>query len=191
MQAEAVQFLEPGELVDGDLRLELRRTFKGSRSLNLAPNYAFAMRHAETGARMGDIDLRLSGERYITHYAGHIGYGVDKAYRGHGYAARACRLLLPLAQAHGLERILIATTDAGDQIHRGHGRERRVTHALGRDPGDRRHALRHRPRRPVAPAVRQCAGSRSCHGWSSTRATSRPSRRSVASRLRTAPPSSG
>ena len=107
MQAEAVQFLEPGELQDGELRLELRRTFKGSRSLNLAPNYAFIMRHAETGARMGDIDLRLSGERYITHYAGHIGYGVDKAYRGHGYAARACRLLLPLAQAHGLEPLWI------------------------------------------------------------------------------------
>ena len=56
---------------------------------------------------MGDIDLRLSGERYITHYAGHIGYGVDKAYRGHGYAARSCRLLLPLAQTHGLEPLWI------------------------------------------------------------------------------------
>ena len=51
MQIEAVEFYDPGELVDGELRLELRRTFKGSRSLNLAPNYAFVMRHAETGAR--------------------------------------------------------------------------------------------------------------------------------------------
>ena len=56
---------------------------------------------------MGDIDLRLSSDHYITHYAGHIGYSVGRAYRGHHYAARACRLLLPLAKKHGLEPLWI------------------------------------------------------------------------------------
>lgn len=79
----------------------------GSRSLGLAPNYAFDMKHAETGAQMGEIDLRLSAEHYITHYAGHIGYGVERAFRGHRYASRACRLLLPLAKQHGLSPLWI------------------------------------------------------------------------------------
>ena len=107
MQIGGVRFYEPGKLQDGELTLVLQRTYKGSRSLGLAPNYAFAMTHAETGAHMGDIDLRLSNDHYITHYAGHIGYGVGRAYRGRHYAARACRLLLPLAKKHGLEPLWI------------------------------------------------------------------------------------
>ena len=38
-------------------------------------------------------------------YAGHIGYEVLKEYRGHRYAARSCRLILPLASAHGLKAV--------------------------------------------------------------------------------------
>ncbi len=38
-------------------------------------------------------------------YAGHIGYGVHRRSRGHRYAARSCRLLLPLARAHGLTAV--------------------------------------------------------------------------------------
>ena len=107
MRGESVQFYDPGDLRDGDLRLVLRRTYGGSRSLGLAPNYAFDMKHAETGARMGEIDLRLSAEHYITHYAGHIGYAVERAFRGHHYASRACRLLLPRAKQHGLAPLWI------------------------------------------------------------------------------------
>jgi predicted acetyltransferase len=102
-----VRFLEPGTLQEGELKLVLRRTYRGSRSLGLAPNYAFDLRHAESGAHMGEIDLRLSNDHYITHYAGHIGYGVVRAFRGQHYAARACRLLLPLAKTHGLSPLWI------------------------------------------------------------------------------------
>ena len=107
MQVGGVKFYDPGRPQDGLLTLVLRRTYKGSRSLGLAPNYAFAMTHTDTGAHMGDIDLRLSNDHYITHYAGHIGYGVDRPYRGQHYAARACRLLLPLAKKHGLTPLWI------------------------------------------------------------------------------------
>lgn len=102
-----VRFLEPGDLQDGDLNLVLRRTYRGSRSLGLAPNYTFDMTHGGSGERMGEIDLRLSHEYYITHFAGHIGYSVERSYRGHHYAARACRLLFPLARQHELSPLWI------------------------------------------------------------------------------------
>lgn len=105
--AGGVSFTDPGALQDSDLKLVLQRTYRGSRSLGLAPNYAFSMIHAESGAYMGGIDLRLSNDHYITHYAGHIGYGVERAYRGQHYAARACKLLLPLAQHHSLNPLWI------------------------------------------------------------------------------------
>ena len=106
MQVE-VQFYDPGTLRDDALKLVLRRTYRGSRSLGLAPNYAFDMKHAATGDHMGEIDLRLSNSYHITHYAGHIGYGVVRAFRGQHYAARACKLLLPLAKLHGLSPLWI------------------------------------------------------------------------------------
>lgn len=105
--AGGVQFIDPGVLQDDDLKLVLQRTYRGSRSLGLAPNYAFAMVHAQNNTYMGSIDLRLSNDHYITHYAGHIGYGVERAFRGQHYAARACRLLFPLAQRHSLNPLWI------------------------------------------------------------------------------------
>ncbi len=107
MQVETVRFYDPGTLQDDALKLVLRRTYKGSRSLGLTPNYAFDMKHTDTGDHMGEIDLRLSNEHHVTHYIGHIGYGVVRAFRGQHYAARACRLLLPLAKLHGLSPLWI------------------------------------------------------------------------------------
>lgn len=114
-RAQRVKFYDPGELIDGELELTLHRTYAGNRALGLAPAYAFQMRrrtdtdskksHAAT--HIGDIDLRVSNDDYIVMYAGHIGYGVERAFRGHHYAARACRLLLPLAKAHGLHPLWI------------------------------------------------------------------------------------
>ena len=41
------------------------------------------------------------------YYGGHIGYAVDAGYRGHHYAARACRLLFGLARRHGMGYLII------------------------------------------------------------------------------------
>jgi tagatose 1,6-diphosphate aldolase len=93
--------------VDGDLRLALRRTYAGNPALGLVPSYTFDMRHRATGELLGSIDLRLSNDPYIVRYAGHIGYGVEPKHRGHHYAARACKLLLPLAKRHSLNPLWI------------------------------------------------------------------------------------
>ena len=55
----------------------------------------------------GGIGLRIGQSRDLEMYMGHIGYHVYPAMRGHHLAERACRLLLPLARAHGLAEVWI------------------------------------------------------------------------------------
>ena len=60
-----------------------------------------------TGQTVGDIDLRVGNTYHVMMYAGHIGYGVETEHWGHHYAARSCRLLLPLPRRHGLTTLWI------------------------------------------------------------------------------------
>ncbi len=61
----------------------------------------YAIVEKRSGAVAGTIRLRLSDTDDIRLYAGHIGYRVEEAYRGHHYAAQACMLLKPIALQHG------------------------------------------------------------------------------------------
>ena len=101
------EFLNPGLLVDGDLELILYERDPGDEARGWVPAYKFAMTHSVTGAKLGGIHLRVGNVPDILLYAGHIGYGVEPEHRGHHYAARSCRLLLPLAARHGLNPLWI------------------------------------------------------------------------------------
>ena len=101
------EFHDPGKLIDGDLKLVLERTEPGDTALGRVPAYHFQMIHAVHGYQMGGIALRVGTTPYITRYAGQIGYGVEPKYRGHHYAARSCKLLLPLARIHHLNPLWI------------------------------------------------------------------------------------
>jgi len=79
----------------------------------IAPQYTFWMR-LSPGATprpavpmAGSISLRLADTYNIEWYLGHIGYHVLPPARGHRYAERACRLILPLARAHGFRSLWI------------------------------------------------------------------------------------
>ncbi len=97
--------LDPGDLRDGDLRLVLESF--GPHPIHKAPTYSFRMTHGETGGEMGSIRLRVGSTPHLERYAGHIGYGVHEAHRGHRYAARSVRLLIPLARRVGLDPLWI------------------------------------------------------------------------------------
>jgi Acetyltransferase (GNAT) domain len=56
---------------------------------------------------VGGISLRAQTTRAIEMYYGHFGYRVYPFARGHHYAERACRLLLPLARRHGIQPLWI------------------------------------------------------------------------------------
>jgi predicted acetyltransferase len=101
------EFHDPGPLIDGDLVLVLREEYPGDPAINYVPAYKFKMTLRDQPVEIGNIELRVGNTDSIVMYGGHIAYGVEPAYRGHHYAARACRLLLPLARRHGLTTIWI------------------------------------------------------------------------------------
>jgi len=98
------KFLKPGRLVDGGLELVLVKTTPADPVKGYVPGYEFEMRRTGTSRAMGTIRLRI-GPAARLRYPGHIGYEVKERFRGHRYAARSCRLLLPLAAAHGLKAV--------------------------------------------------------------------------------------
>lgn len=101
------KFQDPGRLVDHELELVLAEKRPGNTLLDFAPAYKFKMMLAGKSIEIGAIDLRINNSHHILMYAGHIGYSVYPAYRGHHYAARSVQLLLPLARSHELNPLWI------------------------------------------------------------------------------------
>ena len=58
------------------------------------------------GTPVGKISIRI-GDNFHAYYNGHIGYEVDEPYRGHGYAGKACRLVLEVARHHGMKMVYL------------------------------------------------------------------------------------
>jgi predicted acetyltransferase len=105
MDLTALPIVSSEELRDSNLLVEF---------IDLTPHpihkvltYHFRMVHSNTAEELGRINLRAGVTRHIEQYAGHVGYAVHEAHRGHRYAARALRLLLPLAQRLGLDPLWI------------------------------------------------------------------------------------
>jgi predicted acetyltransferase len=93
---EAIEVVRPLELRHGDL--ELRLADYSIHSFHRVPTYFFRMMSQFSQSELGTINLRVGSTMHLEQYAGHIGYGVHPQYRGHHYAARSLRLLLPLAR---------------------------------------------------------------------------------------------
>ena len=100
-------FIDVPELSDGVTHLVCLEKTPANSERKHVPGYKFAI--CRGGERIGYIDLRI-GYSDGLYFAGQIGYAVDEKYRGNGYAGRACRLVLPVARAHGMERLLITTS---------------------------------------------------------------------------------
>ncbi len=101
------KFITPGTMADDDLTLELEEMCPYNPEKKHVPEYKFAMVNTHTQSPMGKIRLRVGLTEMLRQYGGHIGYEVDEPHRGHRYAARSCRLLLPLIRALGINPVII------------------------------------------------------------------------------------
>ena len=100
-------FDDIGVLRDRDLWLELRGRDPANVTRGWVPAYRFAMRLDGVDAPVGRLGLRIGSTPAIEQFAGHLGYEVTPAYRGHHLAERSCRLVLPLARRHGFRELWI------------------------------------------------------------------------------------
>ena len=98
-------FYDTEDLRDGEIMLQLERTAEGNPEKNWVPAYYFGI-CLRDGTRIGQCDLRI-GHNDRLYIGGNIGYGIDEAYRGHRYAAKACRLLFRQARKHGMDYVII------------------------------------------------------------------------------------
>lgn len=95
---------EIGALRDGDLQLEF--VAYAMHPVHKVPAYQFRMVDCQ-GAELGTINLRAESTRHVERYAGHVGFAVHPEARGQRYAARALRLLVPLASQLGIDPVWI------------------------------------------------------------------------------------
>ena len=99
----AMQFFKEFDLLsDGTITLRLTEQNPGSDEI--PPYYYYDIEDAIGHA--GKISVRV-GDNAHSYYNGHIGYEIDAARRGRHYALRACKLVLPVARAHGMRRIYL------------------------------------------------------------------------------------
>lgn len=91
---------------DGEIELFLAQQNVRDAACGVDDGYVFDIHLCRGGRYAGYVSLRI-GESPALYYLGHIGYRVEEACRGHGYAARAVRLLGPWFSQHRLRTVVI------------------------------------------------------------------------------------
>lgn len=94
------------EMNSGDMTLRILEKKEGGRVQ--LPYYYYEI--LVDNLPVGKISIRI-GDNFHTCYNGHIGYEIDPEFQGHGYARRACELVLEVARFHGMSRLYITCAE--------------------------------------------------------------------------------
>ncbi len=109
MLAFLKQLFKPREVLsDGVISLVASDLAQEDADLGIQQTFLFRIVPCGTKKDAGRISLRC-GESAGLYYFGHIGYHVNEKFRGHGYALRACRLLIPLCRVLKIHSLVITT----------------------------------------------------------------------------------
>jgi hypothetical protein len=99
----------PDGLTFEDVSLFYVGVMPGDEARGLVPYYHH--RILVDAADVGHINFKVGDSDHVRLYAGHIGFHVKPVYRGHGFAGKACRALVPLVSRHYQDVILTADPD--------------------------------------------------------------------------------
>jgi len=88
----------PETLSHGEVSLRFVRVVPGEPSRGFVPYYHFRI-IATDGADVGHINFRVGDTEHVRLCAGHIGFEILEAFRGHGYALQACRAIGPFVSS--------------------------------------------------------------------------------------------
>lgn len=88
----------PETLSSGEIALRFNRIVPGDPSRGFVPYYYFRILIAD-GTDVGRINFRVGDTEHVRIAAGHIGFEIAEAFRGHGYASQACRAVAPFVRS--------------------------------------------------------------------------------------------
>jgi predicted acetyltransferase len=104
----AFEFLDYEPFTDSEIEVVVKdREIPPDNKHGYVPAYEFTVRLPVIHTPVGRINLRIGNTEHVIKYGGHIGYGIEEKYRGHHYAAKACRLIKQVALDHGLDTLWI------------------------------------------------------------------------------------
>jgi len=105
----------PETLSSDDVLLRFVKVVPGELSKGFVPFYHFRIMTVG-GTDVGQINFRIGDTEHVRVCAGHIGFEIDKSFRGHGYAFQACRALAPFVRS--MYETVIITCDPDNQASR-------------------------------------------------------------------------
>ena len=111
------QFQNFDLLTNGEISLVIDKKIPADETKGYVPAYSFHIRLSECDQNIGHISIRIGNNENL-YYGGHIGYGIIEQFRGHSYASKACRLIMQVAEAHGLEPVTITCNPANTASRR-------------------------------------------------------------------------
>ena len=98
-------FYATNDLKSEEVFLRLEKTCDTQPEKQWLPIYYFDICLLD-GKKIGYCNLRI-GHNEKTYIFGNIGYGIEKDYQGHRYAAKACALLFLQAKKHNMDYLII------------------------------------------------------------------------------------
>ena len=87
----------PEGLTFRDVRLLFIQLIPGDPARSFVPAYQFRILLADD-TNIGHLNFRVGDTDHVRLCAGHIGYGIQEPFRGHGYARQACQAVAPFVR---------------------------------------------------------------------------------------------